>query len=148
MPKREHFKIDEVSRQSGLTKRTIRFYEDLGLIPAPERTLGGTRNYRREHIELLGRITRLKDVLGVSLEELQKFVRLEETLDTYRQGYRQSASDKKRIATLLEILGVIDEQLGLIDAKIKKIRQAKSEFESMKKRAQGALEKLKQNGEG
>ncbi|SPU05059.1 MerR family transcriptional regulator [Bacillus tequilensis] len=45
----EWMKIDEVAKRSGLTKRTIRFYEEIGLIPAPKRTDGGVRLYSERY---------------------------------------------------------------------------------------------------
>jgi len=144
---KQTFKIDEVSRQSGLTKRTIRFYEDIGILPPPERTQGGTRRYIPQHIELLNKIIRMKEVLGFSLEEIQKFMKLTETLDNYREGYRSLSNTKNKTKKLHEIIQVIDEQLALIESKINKIRKAKNELLSLKKRADAAMAKLITNGE-
>lgn len=36
-----HLKIDDVAKQSGLSKRTIRYYEEIGLLPSPPRSKGG-----------------------------------------------------------------------------------------------------------
>lgn len=49
----EWMKIDQVAKRSGLTKRTIRFYEEIGLIPAPKRTEGGVRLYSEDDMEEL-----------------------------------------------------------------------------------------------
>ena len=37
----ERYKIDDVAKESGLTKRTIRYYEEIGLLPPPERSTAG-----------------------------------------------------------------------------------------------------------
>ena len=60
-------KIDDVAKQSGLTKRTIRYYEQIGLMPAPPRSEGGFRLYTEEHVEFLKKITNAKEVMGFSL---------------------------------------------------------------------------------
>lgn len=43
-------KIDEVAKQSGLTKRTIRYYEQIGLLSSPPRSEGGFRLYSQDHV--------------------------------------------------------------------------------------------------
>lgn len=47
------YKIDDVAKECGLTKRTIRYYEEIGVMPSPQRTDGGTRLYTREDIDYL-----------------------------------------------------------------------------------------------
>ena len=49
------YKIDDVAKECGLTKRTIRYYEEIGVMPSPQRTDGGTRLYTREDIDYLKR---------------------------------------------------------------------------------------------
>lgn len=47
------FKIDDVAKACGLTKRTIRYYEEIGVMPSPQRTDGGTRLYSQDDIDYL-----------------------------------------------------------------------------------------------
>ncbi len=47
------YKIDEVAKQCGLTKRTIRYYEEIGLLPSPQRSEGNMRLYTQEDVDLL-----------------------------------------------------------------------------------------------
>lgn len=63
------YKIDEVAKQSGLTKRTIRYYEEIGLLPSPQRSEGNMRLYTQEDVDLLKKILSAKEVLGFSLQE-------------------------------------------------------------------------------
>ncbi len=64
----ERFKIDDVAKATGLTKRTIRYYEEIGLIKPPARSEGGTRLYTAEDIERLKNIVAAREVLGFSLQ--------------------------------------------------------------------------------
>ncbi|MDA8322137.1 MAG: MerR family DNA-binding transcriptional regulator, partial [Actinomycetota bacterium] len=41
--------IGELARQAGVSSRTIRYYEELGILPEPPRSAGGTRKYPREY---------------------------------------------------------------------------------------------------
>ena len=60
--------IGEVARQTGVTERTLRFYEELGLL-TPQRDAGGRRRYGLEHVDRLYRI-RLMRQLGTPLAEI------------------------------------------------------------------------------
>ena len=67
------YKISEVSKRSGFTPATLRYYEDLGLLPAPPRTDAGYRLYVDRSLERLAFIARAKQ-LGCSLEETADLV--------------------------------------------------------------------------
>jgi DNA-binding transcriptional MerR regulator len=61
--------IGELARRTGVSTRTIRYYEELGILPRPERTDGGTRRYPREYIFYVEGARTLKE-LGFGLEEI------------------------------------------------------------------------------
>jgi len=83
-------RIGEVARRAGTTPRTIRYYEELGLLPAtPERDAGSHRLYGEEEIERLEQILRLKDLLGLSLEELRDVIEAEDARGALRQEWRR-----------------------------------------------------------
>ena len=69
------YSIQEVSKKTGLSAHTLRYYEKEGLLPAVERTSGGFRQYSDEDLEALGLICCLKNT-GMSLQEITKFVTL------------------------------------------------------------------------
>jgi DNA-binding transcriptional MerR regulator len=61
--------ISEISNQTGLSSRTIRYYEEIGLLPGVRRRQNGRRVYGDDELERLGFINRLK-ALGLSLSEI------------------------------------------------------------------------------
>jgi len=61
--------IAEVCERTGLSPRTVRYYEEIGLLPGVRRSEGGRRVYGSDELERLGFITRLK-ALGLSLSEI------------------------------------------------------------------------------
>ena len=63
-------KIGVLAGRSGLSVKTLRYYEDLGLLPAIARSEGGYRLFAEESLRRLEFIRRLK-ALGLSLEEIQ-----------------------------------------------------------------------------
>jgi len=67
--------IGALSEQSGVNIETIRYYEKIGVMPAPARSAGGYRMYALEHLKRLGFIRRGRQ-LGFSLDELRGLLRL------------------------------------------------------------------------
>ena len=67
--RRGALRIGEVAKLAGATPRTIRYYEEIGLLPAPDaREPGAHRTYAQADVERLTELLRLKNLLGVSLE--------------------------------------------------------------------------------
>ena len=69
------YTIQEVSKKTGLTAHTLRYYEKEGLLPDVDRTQGGFRQYTDEDLERLGLICCLKNT-GMSIQEIARFVQL------------------------------------------------------------------------
>ena len=69
------YSIQEVSKKTGLSAHTLRYYEKEGLICGVERTPGGFRQYSEEDVESMGLICCLKNT-GMSLQEISRFVAL------------------------------------------------------------------------
>lgn len=69
------YSIQEVSKRTGLSAHTLRYYEKEGLISGVERTPGGFRQYSDEDMEALGLICCLKNT-GMPLQEIARFVAL------------------------------------------------------------------------
>lgn len=67
--------IGQLARDAGVTSRTIRYYEELGILPAPSRSVGGTRKYPREYGGYLTAALVLKE-LGFQLEEIKPLARI------------------------------------------------------------------------
>lgn len=82
--------IAEAARQSGLTAKTIRYYESIGLMPAATRTASGYRAYDDNDVKMLHFIRRARS-LGFSVEDCRNLVSL------YQDRARASA-DVKRLA--------------------------------------------------
>jgi DNA-binding transcriptional MerR regulator len=67
--------IGELGKATATKIETIRYYEKIGLLPAPERTSGNYRSYAAEHQERLGFIRRARD-LGFSIEDVRELLKL------------------------------------------------------------------------
>jgi MerR family transcriptional regulator, repressor of the yfmOP operon len=108
-------RIGEVARRVGTTPRTIRYYEEIGLLPVEGgRSSGQHRLYSERDVERLRHALRLKDLLGVSLDELKELLEAEEARAAIRERYRSATEAAERERLLVEAAGHLDRQLGLI----------------------------------
>ncbi|WP_025717098.1 MerR family transcriptional regulator [Paenibacillus sp. 1-18] len=131
------YKIDEVAKQSGLTKRTIRYYEEIGLLPSPRRSEGNMRLYTQEDVDLLKKIVSAKEVLGFSLQELQRYMSTAEMLKGQREEYREHTDHlqpAERRAMLVDMEITLNEQLEMMEEKINSIRMLQTELEKLRAR--------------
>ena len=67
--------IGKLSKQSGVNIETIRYYEKIGVMPAPGRSAGGFRIYGPDHLKRLSFVRRGRQ-LGFSLDEIRNLLRL------------------------------------------------------------------------
>lgn len=93
--------IGELAERTGLSLRTIRHYDEVGLLPATARTDGGFRVYSEEDFERLTVIKQMKP-LGFSLEEMAEILSLlsprdgaDDKASETLAGYLEKASDQR-----------------------------------------------------
>ena len=79
-PSEARYQIGEVAERTGVTQRTLRFYEEKGLLRPPERMDGGFRLYSETDVTRIGYIKQLQDLLGFTLSEIKDMVEAEELL--------------------------------------------------------------------
>jgi len=128
-------RIDDVAKKSGLTKRAIRYYEQIGLLPSPTRSEGGYRLYTEKDVEFLKKVMNAKEVMGFSLQELQEFLKLSETLELQRLDYRQVKGTNQQKEKLEKVLHTVEEELRLIEQKKNNILKVEADLFSLRDRA-------------
>ncbi|HYP19941.1 MAG TPA: MerR family transcriptional regulator [Chloroflexia bacterium] len=128
------FRIGEAAERTGLTQRTIRYYEELGLLSPPSRTQGDFRLFSESDITRLQEISRLKQLLGFSLAEIRKIVDGEEVLGQLRSQYRATEDAAERLALLDDALRLTDAQLDLIESKISQMHDLQTELKARRAR--------------
>ncbi|WP_169090575.1 MerR family transcriptional regulator [Paenibacillus sp. PL91] len=138
----ELLKIEEVAKRTGLTKRAIRYYEDFGLISAPERTQGGIRLYSEGDIEKINKILLVKEVLGFSLAELQQYLAFQTLIEQQKSEYRTTEDREARKLKLIDMLHVLQKEKTMIDTKLARMEQFKEELLGYEKRVRHAIEQL------
>lgn len=127
-------RIGEVAELTGTTARTIRYYEEIGLLAGGERPHGKHRCYTEADVERLREIMRLRDLLGLSLEQLSQLLEAETARAELRREYRRTGHPERRRKILEQALGHISTQLALV-------RERRSELERLE---QELLEKQSQ----
>ncbi len=80
------FSIGELSKRTKVKVPTIRYYEEMGLLAAPERTEGNQRRYDMAGLERLSFIKHSRD-LGFSIEAISDLIELQGHPDVRRQGF-------------------------------------------------------------
>jgi DNA-binding transcriptional MerR regulator len=137
-------RISEVAQAVGTTTRTIRYYEEIGLLPGSEdRAQGAHRSYTEADVERLREVLQLKELLGVSLDELKTLLEAEEARAALRAEFHADETDKeRRTAILAELIGHLDRQLELLRSRRAAIEQVESDLVARRKRAQARLREL------
>jgi DNA-binding transcriptional MerR regulator len=108
-------RIGEVADRAETTVRTVRYYEEVGLLPgSEERRAGQHRSYSEADVERLREILQLKDLLNLSLEQLSGLVEAEEARAEIREQYRSATEAAERERLLVAAAGHLDRQLTLI----------------------------------
>jgi DNA-binding transcriptional MerR regulator len=137
-------RIGDVARLAGTTPRTIRYYEEIGLLPeTPARPSGRHRLYTEAEVERLREVMRLKHLLGVSLEELKTLLTAEEARAEVRaQLRREDVEPERRRELLAESLSHIERQLELVEHRALELSKLKEELSQTRQRVRRRLREL------
>jgi DNA-binding transcriptional MerR regulator len=145
-----NLRIGDVARLVGTTPRTIRYYEEIGLLAeAPARPSGRHRIYTQAEVERLREVMRLRDLLGVSLGELRTLLTAEEARAEVREQLRREDVDPQRRRELLaEALGHIDRQLELVRHRAEELAKLQNELCETRKRVKRKIREADARAEG
>jgi DNA-binding transcriptional MerR regulator len=127
-------RIGELAELTGTTPRTIRYYEEIGLLGgASDRTQGKHRCYTGADVERLREIVRLRDLLGLSLEQLSQLLEAETARAHLRREYRQTEQPAERRRILEELQKHISTQLELVHGRLSELGDLRDELEAKQK---------------
>ncbi len=113
-PEEETIRIGDLARRTGLTVRTLRYYEEFGLLESVKRVEGGVRVYTKEDERRLRFVQRLK-VLGLTLQEMLELERL----------YRKECTNRAVLPKLVEML---DRHLAQIGSRIEALESLREQI--------------------
>jgi len=106
------YKIGEMSRETGVNIETIRYYEKIGIMPEPDRTEGGNRQYNRDQLKRLHFVKRCRE-LGFSISEIRALLDMVDQKDItcsevhgmtmgHLSAVRQKMADLRRLEKALQ----------------------------------------------
>ena len=99
-------KIQEFSRLSGISAKTIRYYESIGVLPSPQRTQNGYRDYSEKDLELARFVAGIRS-LDLSLDEIMELLAMRD----------------RREAPCRTLLDRIEQKANQIEERIQALRQ-------------------------
>jgi DNA-binding transcriptional MerR regulator len=122
-------RIGEVAELTGTTPRTIRYYEEIGLLPGSSaRAQGKHRCFTEADVDRVREILRLRDLLGLSLEQLSGLLDAESARAELRREYAETDDPAERRRILDQALVYIGTQLALVQARHRELEQLEREL--------------------
>ncbi|MDE3228895.1 MAG: MerR family transcriptional regulator [Chloroflexota bacterium] len=122
-------RIDEVARRTGLTKRTLRYYEELGLLAPAQRSEGNYRLYSESDIHTLEHIVAMRDLLGLELKEIRELVAAEMERERIRAEWRRDDDPTNRLRALEAAKQVTRRQLALLEERLAGLERMRQTLE-------------------
>jgi MerR family transcriptional regulator, repressor of the yfmOP operon len=142
-PTARTLRIGELATRTGTTPRTIRYYEEVGLLPSRDHAAKGThRLYDEGDVETLDSLVRLRELLGLSLDDLRTMVSAESARAGLRRAFWETEARDDRERMLYEARGHIETQLALLRARRKTIIELENELEERLERVALRLAEL------
>ena len=133
-------RIGELAALTGTTPRTIRYYEEIGLLPgADDRAQGKHRTYSEADVERVREIIRMRDLLGLTLEELSTLLEAESARAAIRREIQQTDDPAEIRRMREEALGHITTQLELVRRRRRELEQLESELVAKRRLVQRRL---------
>lgn len=124
------YTIEQVASRTNLTKRTLRYYEEVGLLPPAIRTEGNYRRYSEDDIERIEHIKKLRDLLDFSLTDIRELLQADDERGQIREANRQETDTQRILERLERADELIIKQLNVIEQKISGLQQMRDQYQS------------------
>ena len=142
-----YLQIGEVADRTGVTQRTLRFYEEKGILKPPTRMDGGFRLYSEDDVVRVEQIRRLQNLLGIALAEIKEMVDADEVLREIKAQYRHEADVVEKKRQLQRATEVVERQYAIVRQKAEQMQEMRVDLEKRLKRfaeRMAELERLEQ----
>jgi DNA-binding transcriptional MerR regulator len=141
-------RIQEVASELGLTPRSIRYYEELGLLSPAARSEGDYRLYDASDVERLRFIKELRDDAGFSLAEIGQLLEDEAARARGREAFARTVDRVERRALVADSLERADRQVGILQAKLDRLEAMVGAAKERRTRLRARLADLDAGGSG
>jgi DNA-binding transcriptional MerR regulator len=140
--------IGEVADRTGVTQRTLRFYEERGLLKPPTRMDGGFRLYSVDDVARVEQIKRLQSLLGLTLAEIKEMIEAEEVREELDATFRPDRPVEERITRVGRRIEVTQRQYDIITAKLTAMQEMRQDLEERLQRYHKIVSDLEQERSG
>lgn len=123
-----YLQIGEAAERLGLTQRTLRYYEEKGLLKSPSRMDGGFRLYSPEDLERVERIKQLKELLGFSLADIRDLMDAEDIRHQIRAEWRKDADANEKAEQMRRARHATLHQIRILDQKMTQMSEMRDEL--------------------
>ena len=136
------FRIGELARRVGATPRTVRYYEELGLLGGRPRPRGAHRTYDEADEARLRELIRIRDLLGLSLTEVRAWAEAEAARAALRERWYGDPSPEDRAQIAAEGLRHVDTQIALVRSRRTALEELEDELVASRRRVRAVLDEL------
>lgn len=123
-----YLQIGEAAERARLTQRTLRYYEERGLLPPPTRMEGGFRLYSPQDMERIERVRELKDLLGFSLADIKEMLEAEDVRTQIRAEWRKDAGAAEKARKVRLAREVTMRQIAILDEKVGRMERMRAQL--------------------
>jgi len=135
-------RISEAAAQAGTSTRTLRYYEELGLLRPSRHSVGGARRYTEDDVARLRRIRELQELLGFDLGEIGDILRNEDQLADLRNEVQAGVSPERHRQILDEAMEINNRVRALVRAKQDRLQVMMQELEAKARRYRSRVKEL------
>lgn len=124
------YRIGEVAERAGVSTRTLRYYQELGLLDPAGASSGGNRRYSDADVARLERILELRNVMGFDLERISDILHAEDRLGAMREEVQRGISRKRHLEIITEAIAINRRLHDQVAAKIAVLREFEQQLEA------------------
>ncbi|HUZ21443.1 MAG TPA: MerR family transcriptional regulator [Acidimicrobiales bacterium] len=139
-------RIGEAALRTGVSERTLRYYEEIGLLCPAAHSPGGTRRYGEEELARVLRIRELQELMGLNLEEIRNVLGSEDRLLALRAAWRRNPDDEERRRILEAGLAEREALHARVSRQLERIAGFLAELEANMQRNRELLVELDRPG--
>lgn len=113
--------IGAVAKETGLTPRTIRYYEEVGLLRPAIRVKGADRLFDGEDVQRLHRIKELREVMGFAIAEIAELLEADDARSRLRSRFRGTDDPGARAGIIASSIALAERRLAIIEQKLRRV---------------------------
>jgi len=116
-------RIGEAASRAGVSTRTLRYYQELGLLTPAGTTSGGARRYSEADVARVNRIRHLRDLVGLDLNDIGRVLAAEDRLAAIRKEWWEGQTSRRQAELLDECVVINAEVQEIVRARMAGLRE-------------------------